>query len=346
MKKAGLSNVRMQPVKVPHWVRGVESAAMVAPIEKPLTMIGLGMSVGTPPDGITGEVLPVENSNLLAALSREKVAGKIVLFTAANDDKTYRTPGYRQAVTVGPSRAGALGAIAVLVRSGYTLQRPRTTGLDCSTDNMVVKPYADGVPKIPAAAVSVEDALMMQRLVASGTPVRVLLKMQAHMEPDADSHNVIGDIPGRERPQEVVVMGGHIDSWDVGQGAQDDGSGIMASLEAAVLINKLGLHPRRTIRVCFWVNEENGFAGGRAYRAMAGDAIADHVAAIEMDDGAERPVGFGFGVADQDQRTPRAFTRVVEIGSLLKSIDASEITTRGGGGDIRYLVTTACPRSL
>ena len=100
MKKAGLSNVRMQPVKVPHWVRGVESAAMVAPIEKPLTMIGLGMSVGTPPDGITGEVLPVENSNLLAALSREKVAGKIVLFTAANDDKTYRTPGYRQAVTV------------------------------------------------------------------------------------------------------------------------------------------------------------------------------------------------------------------------------------------------------
>jgi len=217
---------------------------MVAPIEKPLTMIGLGMSVGTPPDGITGEVLPVENSNLLAALSREKVAGKIVLFTAANDDKTYRTPGYRQAVTVGPSRAGALGAIAVLVRSGYTLQRPRTTGLDCSTDNMVVKPYADGVPKIPAAAVSVEDALMMQRLVASGTPVRVLLKMQAHMEPDADSHNVIGDIPGRERPQEVVVMGGHIDSWDVGQGAQDDGSGIMASLEAAVLINKLGLHPR------------------------------------------------------------------------------------------------------
>ena len=244
MKKAGLSNVRMQPVKVPHWVRGVESAAMVAPIEKPLTMIGLGMSVGTPPDGITGEVLPVENANLFAALSREKVAGKIVLFTAANDDKTYRTAGYRQAVTVGPSRAGALGAIAVLVRSGYTLQRPRTTGLDCSTDNMVVKPYADGVPKIPAAAVSVEDALMMQRLVASGTPVRVLLKMQAHMEPDADSHNVIGDIPGRERPQEVVVMGGHIDSWDVGQGAQDDGSGIMASLEAAVLINKLGLHPR------------------------------------------------------------------------------------------------------
>src|SRR5262249_2448719 len=157
---------------------------------------GLGMSVGTPPEGLTGEVLPVENPSLLPGLGREKVAGKIVLFTAASDEKTYRTPGYRQAGTVGPSRAGALGALAGLVRSGYLLQNPRTTGLDASTDNMVVKPYADGVPKIPAAAVSVEDALMMQRLVANGVPVRVRLKMQAHLEPDAYSHNVIGEIPG------------------------------------------------------------------------------------------------------------------------------------------------------
>jgi Zn-dependent M28 family amino/carboxypeptidase len=208
---------------------------------------------------------------------------------------------------------------------------------------MVVKPYADGAPKIPAAAVSVEDALMMQRLVETGTSVRVRLRMQAHLEPDADSHNVIGEIPGRERPQEVVVMGGHIDSWDVGQGANDDGSGVMASLEAVVLIQKLGLRPRRTIRVCFWVNEENGFAGGRAYRAMIGDAIADHMAAIEMDNGAEKPVGFGFGAADQDRRTPRAFQRVVEIGKLLKSIDSGEITTRGGGGDIRYLAHDGVP---
>ena len=343
MRQAGLSNVQTPPVRVPHWVREKESAIMIEPLEKPLNMIGLGMSVGTPAVGITGEVLPVENPGLLAALGREKVAGKIVLFTAANDATTYRTPGYRQAVTVGPSRAGALGAIAVLVRSGYALQNPRTTGLDASTDNMVVKPYADGVPKIPAAAVSVEDALMMQRLVESGTPVRVHLTMQAHQGPDADSHNVMGEIVGRERPQEVVVLGGHLDSWDVGQGANDDGSGIMAALQAVLVIKKLGLQPRRTIRVCFWVNEENGFAGGRAYRTMIGDAIRDQIAAIEMDNGAEKPVGFGFGAADQDKRTPQAFARAVEIGKLLEGIGGGEITTRGGGGDIRYLVHDGVP---
>ena len=343
MRKAGLENVRTPPVKVPHWVRGNESAVMLEPVHKPLWMIGLGMSVGTPPEGITGEVVAVENPNLLPALGRDKVAGKIVLYTAASDEKTYRTPGYRQAVTIGPSRAAGLGAIAVLIRSGYTLQSPRTSGLDASTNNMITQPYPEGVPKIPAAAVSVEDALMMQRLVEGGTSVRVHLKMEAHQEPDADSHNVMGEIRGRDKPEEVVVLGGHIDSWDVGQGAQDDGSGMMASLEAVLIIKKLGLQPRRTIRVCFWVNEENGFAGGRAYREMIGAAIKDHVAVIEMDNGAERPVGFGFGAADQDKRAPRAFQRAVEIGELLKSIDGGQITPRGGGGDIRYLVNDGVP---
>lgn len=180
-------------------------------------------------------------------------------------------------------------------------------------------------------------------MVESGIPVRVRLTMQAHQEADAESHNVMGEIPGRERPREVVVLGGHIDSWDVGQGAQDDGSGIMAALQAVLLIKKLGLEPRRTVRVCFWVNEENGFAGGRAYREMIGGAIHDHIAAIEMDNGAEKPVGFGFGAADQDRRTPRAFERVLEIGKLLQLIGGGEITTKGGGGDIRYLVRDGVP---
>ena len=334
MKKAGLTNVQTPLMKVPHWVRGKEWASLVSPIQKPLAMIGLGMSVGTSPEGITGEVVAVENPGLLPNLGRAKVAGKIVLYTAAGDEKTYRTPGYRQAVTVGPSRAAAFGAIAVLVRSGSILQGPHTTGLD---------PYAEDVPKIPAAAVSVEDALMLQRLVEDGTPVRVHLMMEAHQEPDADSHNVMGELRGREKPEEVVVLGGHIDSWDVGQGANDDGSGMMASLEAVLLIKKLGLQPRRTIRVCFWVNEENGGAGGRAYRAMIGDAVKNHVAAIEMDNGAEKPVGFGFGTADQDKRTPRAFQRAVEIGELLKSIEGGKITPRGGGGDIRSLTADGVP---
>jgi len=319
---------------VPHWVRGKESAEMLSPMRKPLTMIGLGMSVGTPPGGIDGEIVPVDSPDKLAMLGREKVQGKIVLYTADADSKTYRTPGYRQAVTVGPSRAAALGALAVLVKSGYILQNPRTTGLD---------PYAEGVPKIPAAAVSVEDALMMQRLVASGTPVRVRIRMEAHQQPDALSHNVMGDLRGRERPEEVVVVGGHIDSWDVGQGANDDGSGMMAALEAVLLVQKLGLQPRRTIRVVFWVNEENGGAGGRAYRAMIGDAVTNHVAAIEMDNGAELPVGFNFGAADQDKRTPRAFERAIEIGALLQGIGGGKIATKGSGGDIRSLTAAGVP---
>ena len=342
MKKAGLENIQTPPVKVPHWVRGKESAVMLAPVEKPLTMIGLGMSVATPPQGITAPVVVVDDFEQLTAMGQDKIAGKIVLF---NPD--WR--GYGQTVvyrTAGASRAAALGAVAVLVRSmtGHSLQTPHTGALM----------YAGSAPKIPAAALSVEDAAMIERLVRGGTPVRVRLMMEAHQLPDADSHNVMGDIPGREKPGEVVVLGGHIDSWDIGQGANDDGSGIMATLQAVALIRKLGLQPRRTIRICFWVNEENGGAGGLAYRAMVGDAIKDHVAAIEMDGGAEKPVGFGFGSGGEERvggrrRTPvaqasaAAFQRVVEIGKLLESIEGGVISPGGGGSDIAPLMADGVP---
>src|SRR5439155_10410532 len=219
----------------------------------------------------------------LVALGRTKVAGKIVLYNPA-------WAGYGATViyrSSGASRAAELGAVAVLVRSmtGSSLQTPHTGAMS----------YTTGAPKIPAAAVSVEDAAMLQRLASGDTPVRVRLMMEARQEPDVDSHNVMGEIPGREKPEEVVVLGGHIDSWDIGQGANDDGSGIMDTFQAVALIKKLGLRPRRTIRVVFWVNEENGGAGGKAYREMIGGEIANQVAAIEMDGGAEKPVGFGFG---------------------------------------------------
>lgn len=322
---------------------------MLAPIEKPLTMIGLGMSVATPPEGITADVIAVSNFDQLTALGREKVAGKIVLFNP-------EWKGYGQTVmyrTAGPSRAGELGAAAVLVRSmtGVSLQTPHTGALE----------YDESAPKIPAAALSLEDTAMLRRLLDSGVPVRVKLMMEAHQESEANSHNVMGEIRGREKPNEVVVLGGHIDSWDIGQGANDDGSGIMATFEAVALIKKLGLHPRRTIRVVFWVNEENGGAGGRAYRDMVGDQIANQVAAIEMDGGAEKPVGFGFG-GGEDRRTPQgasagqarpspqrpqvseaAFQRVVEIGKLLESIEGGKITRGGGGSDIAPLIAGGVP---
>jgi Zn-dependent M28 family amino/carboxypeptidase len=203
--------------------------------------------------------------------------------------------------------------------------------------------YQEGAPKVPLATLNVEDAEMIQRLVESGQRVRVRLKMEAHQEPDVDSHNVIGEIRGREKPEEVVVLGGHIDSWDIGQGAQDDGSGMIAALQAVALIKKLGLEPRRTIRVCFWVNEENGGAGGRAYRAMLGDAVRNHVAAIEDDLGAEQPTGFGFGGVQQQAIFPGSFQRAEEIGELLHSVEAGKIVPRGGGGDIRPLTAEGVP---
>jgi hypothetical protein len=352
MKKAGLENVQTPPVMVPKWVRGTESATMIEPVLKPLTMIGLGMSVGTPKAGVTAQVVAVKDFDELAELGREKVAGKIVLY-----NPTWQ--GYGQTVmyrTSGASRAAALGAKGVLVRSmtGVSLQTPHTGSLN----------YQAGIAKIPAAALSTEDAAMIERLVKGGTPVQVRLEMEAHKEPDVESHNVMGEIRGSEKPEEVVVLGGHIDSWDVGQGANDDGSGIMATFQAVALIKKLGLRPRRTIRVVFWVNEENGGAGGRAYRAMVGDQVKNHVAAIEMDGGAEKPVGFGFGgggamggmgrrlapgvTPPAEPRRPAptsaaSFARAVEIGHLLEGIEGGLMSPGGGGEDIGPLLADGVP---
>jgi hypothetical protein len=328
MKTDGLVNVVTPHVKVPHWVRGAESAALMEPIAHPLTMLGLGGSVATPKKGITAEVVPVSNFEDLERRGRAGVEGKIVLFNTPFE-------GYNRTVvfrTAGPSRAARLGAVAALVRSvtPISLQSPHTGALE----------YADGFPKIPAAAVTIEDALLMQRLSDAGNRVVVHLEMEAHMMPDADSANVIGEIPGRERPDEIVVIGGHLDSWDVGAGAQDDGSGCITALEAAHLIHELGLHPRRTLRVVFWTNEENGGAGGEAYRTWAGDTVKNHVAAIEMDGGSEKTAGFGLS-ANGDLQS--MLGRLREIGGLLERIDAASVQLGGGGADIAPIMADGVP---
>lgn len=345
MKKAGLTNVQTPPVKVPHWVRGNEYATMLAPTMKKLPMLGLGMSVGTPPEGITADVVTVSSFDELTALGKDKVQGRIVLF-----DPVWE--GYGQTViyrATGASRAAELGAVGVLVRSmtGRSLATPHTGGLN----------YIAGVAKIPAAAITVEDAALIHRLAKDGVPVKVKLMMEAKTLPDADSHNVMGEIRGSEKPEEVVVLGGHIDSWDIGQGANDDGSGIIAAFQAVALIQKLGLKPKRTIRVVFWVNEENGGAGGRAYRAMVGEAAKNHVAAIEMDGGAEKPLGFGYGTGGAQRRRTTAnapatpvkptsaasFQRAADIGRLLSSIGGGQMTPGGGGADIAPLLAAGVP---
>jgi len=325
MKAAGLSNVRTIPTKVPHWVRGAESARIVAPYEKALHMLGLGMSIGTAPGGITADVVAVSTFDELARLGREKIQGKIVVY-----NEEYAGYGATRVYrSTGASRAAAFGAVAALVRSATPLamQIPHTGEMS----------YDEAQPRIPAAAVSPEDAMMIARLVADGVPVKIHLEMGAQMLPDADSADVIGEIPGRELPDEVVVMGGHIDSWDVGQGAQDDGASIIACLQAVALMKKLGLQPRRTIRVAFWVNEENGGRGGVAYREFVGDKIRNHVAAIEMDGGAEAPRGFGAGV------DAVSLDNLRQIARLLDRVNAGEITPGGGGSDIGPLMRDGVP---
>ena len=320
MRKDGLANVSTPPVTVEHWVRGSESLDLLAPVDRNLPILGLGNSIGTPAEGITAAVVSVATFDELEKLGRSGVAGKIVLFNAPFT--TYgETVAFRGS---GASRAAKLGAVAALVRSvgSASLRTPHTGMLR----------YDETTPKIPAAAVTWEDAMAIGRMIKRGDTIRVRLRMEAHFEAPAQSANVIGEIPGREKPDEVIVVGGHIDSWDVGQGAHDDGAGVVAAMEAVHLIYKLGLRPRRTIRVVLWTNEETGLAGGKAYKAMIGDAVSKHVAAIEMDGGSETPIGF-------ETTTPTAVEMLKEIAPLLAGLGADKIIpVQRGEADISRLV--------
>ena len=347
MKAEGLEGVRLQPARVPHWVRGRESLRLAAPYERELPMLGLGLSVGTPPEGITAPLVVVRDENELQALGRDKVAGRIVVY-AADWEGYGKTVRFR---SNGASEAAKLGAVAALVRSatGRSIASPHTGSLN----------YAEGVPKIPAAAITVEDAMWLRRMAAAGETLTATLKMEARLEGEADSANVIAEIRGRERPDEVVLVSGHFDSWDVGQGAHDDGCSCMAAWQALTLLKELGQRPRRTLRVVLWTNEENGLAGGKAYHDALAGAYSGHVAAIEMDGGCEKPVGFGLTLRKPgDSRPPRfesqpaeptdpiekaALASVRQIGSLFGSIDAAAVRWGGGGADISPLMAEGVP---
>jgi carboxypeptidase Q len=315
MKKDGLENVRLEPVKVPHWVRGNESLEIVVPRRHAVVMLGLGNSVGTPPEGVEAELLVVRNwAELESAGAR--VRGRMVLYnvpyTNYGETVQYRSDG--------PSRAAALGAVAALVRAVGPpgLRTPHTGALR----------YSEGQPRIPAAAIATEDADRLQRMVDRGNSLRLRLKMEARMLPDADSFNVVGEIRGREQPDEVVVVGGHLDSWDVGTGSTDDGGGCVVTWEALRLIKKLGLRPRRTLRVVLWTNEENGLRGGFAYRDRYRDQLANHVLMLESDAGVFKPTGFGFSGSEAGRAT------VKRIATLLAGIEVGRIEPNGGGADI------------
>ena len=324
MKEDGLENVRGEPAMVPVWVRGEESAQMVRPRVQNLPMLGLGGSIATPPGGITADVLVVGSFSDLTAKAAQ-ASGKIVLydvpFTNYGETVQYRARG-----AVAAAKVGAVGA---LVRSvtPYSQRTPHTGGMS----------YDSTVRRIPAAAITVEDAEMIHRLVDRGERVRVTLEMSAKTLPDAPSRNVMGELVGSEKPDEIVVFGGHIDSWDVGRGAMDDGGGVVVAWEAVRLLKRLGLKPKRTIRVVGWTNEENGGRGGQAYRDAHRAEVDKHVLAIESDGGVFKPQGFSFTGSDA------AVDMLKQIALLLDRIDAGAMVKGGGGADIGPIMALGVP---
>jgi carboxypeptidase Q len=317
MKGDGLDNVRAEKVMVPHWVRGEESLEMLSPLAQKLSMLGLGNSVGTPAEGVSADAVVVGNFAELDALG-ERVRGKIVVynapFTSYGATVQYRLNG--------ASRAARYGAVAALVRSitPTSLQTPHTGAMN----------YDPQQAKIPVAAIAIEGAEMLQRTYDRGDRITLRLKMEAKFLPDAESANVIAELKGTERPDEIVLIGGHYDSWDVGQGAHDDGGSCIAAWEAIRLLKELGFRPRRTIRVVLFTNEENGLRGGNAYRDAHRAELSKHIIAIEADSGIYRPEGFGLAAT----APPLVRSNMMEIARLLVGIDAHRIGAGGGGADI------------
>jgi carboxypeptidase Q len=342
MREFGFVNVHKEPVEVPVWVRNEESATILAPARHELSILGLGRSIGTGPDGITAPVVRVANFDELDALPDEAIAGRIVLFDAPWE-------GYGETVQYrgdGASRAAARGAVAALVRSVGPdgMRTPHTGALR----------YAEDVPQIPAAAVSFEDANQIARMIQRGDEVTLRLFMGAETREDALSYNVVGEIPGTDLADEIVVVGGHIDSWDAGQGAQDDGVGCLLSMEAVRLIHELELKPRRTLRVVLWTNEENGLRGGRAYARDHADEVGQHFAAMESDTGNGLADGFRFDLRaaavgpdataeELEAAQARGKEMLEQIGALLEPLGSGKIHLSYGGADIGPLAEAGVP---
>lgn len=327
LERDGFSNVRVDKVMVPNWVRGQESAAIVGPYPQPLAIAALGGSIGTGEAGVQGEVLVVKSFDELEARAAD-VKGRIVVYNVPFDEALDPIRAYAQTTPYrgqGASRAARLGAVGALVRSAGP-----TGHLTAHTGAMR---YAADAPKIPVAGLAAEDAAKLQRMQDRGDRVTVRLTLGAHQLPDAESGNVIAELTGREKPDEVVLLGCHIDSWDLSAGAMDDAGGCVAIREAALILRKLDLRPRRTIRLVFFTNEENGVSGGRDYAERYGDQLARHVLAIETDDGQSPIRGYGFrGIED-------AGAVVKDLVPLMGGLGGTAFRTNAvGGTDIQPLV--------
>lgn len=312
MKKDGLVNVKREPVMVPHWVRGKEYCELISPRKANMELLGLGGSIGTPKNGITAEVLVVNSFEDLKARASE-AKGKIVLYN-------YEWQGYGKGAHYrvhGAKDAALAGAVASLIRSVSPI------GMNNPHGGMML--YADSIPKIPHAAITLEDAELLQRLQNRGITPKVTLYMEAKTLPDRESANVVGEIRGIEYPDEIIAIGGHIDSWDAGTGAHDDGAGCLATWKAVKLLYDLGIKPKRTIRAVMWVNEENGVRGGKQYAKDHKDE--PHHLLFEFDSGCFRPDKVGYKGPDS------LFNYMKQFEYLFKQIDDIEIKQGAWGVD-------------
>lgn len=326
MKAQGFRNVRAEKVMVPHWERISERAALVEPVQRELAVLGLGGTVSTPKGGLEAEVLCVGRAAELEKLDEASIKGRIVML--AGPWKSYGP--FSEARVRGASAAAKKGAAALLLKAfaPVSLDTPHTG----------VVHYDPGAPSIPAACLSAEAAGLIERLAASGAKVRVRLDLQNRTHPDAESANVVGEIPGGDKADEIVLVGGHLDSWDVGQGAQDDGVGCVLSMQAAELLQRIGIPRRRTIRVVLFTNEENGSRGGQAYLEAHRGELARHVAAIESDIGNGLIQGYSVDVGGLkpagEARQAAALQAVQALAPWLAPLGAGKIDRGGSGVDI------------
>jgi carboxypeptidase Q len=325
MRAVGLNNVHREPVRLVRWVRGAEAAELVAPRSHPLQVLGLGGTVATPPSGVTAEVVEVDSIEALHRLG-SGARGKMVLFNREMAP-TVDGSGYEHVVLLrraGAIEAARVGAVAALIRS-------TGTG-DPKLPHTGATQYDDGVDRIPFAALSAEDALLLHRMIKDGRAPRVRLRLGGHMEEEVESANVVGEIPGSDRASEIVLIGAHLDSWDVGRGALDDAAGCALVLEVARLLGAAS--PRRTVRVVLFMNEERGLSGARAYADLHASEVSRHVVALEADAGAGRPLGFYASTV----------ALVKKLSAPLESVHAADVVeSEEAGADLRFLIEKGVP---
>ncbi len=335
MEAYGFDNVFLQPVMVPHWVRGGKETAKIISSDKEqsVNILALGNSVGTGVEGLTAEVVEVQSLDKLAKLGEKVVKGKIVFFNRPLDQSKLTTfSAYGGAVDQrvwGPSEAARYGAVGVVVRTVGTAQDdyPHTGTLI----------YKDDAPQIPAVAISTNDADVLYEMLSKEPTLKFHFQTNCEMLPDVLSYNVIGEIKGSTHPDEYIVVGGHLDSWDVGDGAHDDGAGCVQSIEVLRLFKSLNIKPKHTIRAVMYMNEENGLRGGLEYARVAKEKQEKHIAAIESDAGGFSPKGFRFSGTDEQRNNYLKFKK------YFAPFDIYSFEGKGGGADIAPLAEQGTP---